>query len=438
MESLAAFILGNYKQIQQILDKLPIAIAALQSGKAREDTDYHQHLETEQQYLAARWKESDDDAEACDYVERLIKYHEARLASTLLISDVLLIAFRKLFDECAKQDANPSKRNSQLCDWVHWNKLHAFETLKLIQDELHNYENSHNILQRWSPESTQWKHAVEYLAIWDYQKALDKLKGLVIQWLYELAKMGLSGTGLFIDLLEMCPCLLCVGYKLHTHINKSLKTRCKAIQTALHKYNAAAKAINRPQLDWSEISMYGSLAKFELLRECQEDIRLASWADSKNRQAAIHALKIERAKEERLQLNMEIQRLITYMRDDEADLQQAIDISRSQDPLLVLALQQVLARCIHMNDLHCMHICCIGLLPCFTGSLKAGQAEERLQFSRSAVDLGGMNVYTLQIDEDEDSEDSEEGGEMDATEDDWAGEQLDALNTFMLNLSPID
>jgi len=54
MESLAVFILGNYKQIQPILDKLPIAIAALQSGKAREDTDYHQHLETEQQYLAAR------------------------------------------------------------------------------------------------------------------------------------------------------------------------------------------------------------------------------------------------------------------------------------------------------------------------------------------------------------------------------------------------
>ena len=119
MGNLAAFILGNYKQIQQILDELPIAIAALQSGKAREDTDYHQHLETERQYLAARRKESDDDAEACDYVERLIKYQAARLACTCRISDVLLMVFRKLFDECAKQDANPSKKNSQLRDQAH-------------------------------------------------------------------------------------------------------------------------------------------------------------------------------------------------------------------------------------------------------------------------------------------------------------------------------
>jgi len=94
---------------------------------------------------------------------------------------------------------------------------------------------------------------------------------------------------------------------MRTHINKSLKTRCKAIQTALRKYNAAAKAINRPQLDWSNISTYGSLAEFELLRESWEDIRSAPWADVKNRQAAVHSLRIERAKEEHERLNVEIQ-----------------------------------------------------------------------------------------------------------------------------------
>jgi len=38
-------------------------------------------------------------------------------------------------------------------------------------------------------------YSLEYLAIRDYQKALDKLEGLVVQRLFELAKMGLSGTG---------------------------------------------------------------------------------------------------------------------------------------------------------------------------------------------------------------------------------------------------
>ena len=128
---------------------------------------------------------------------------------------------------------------------------------------------------------------------------------------------------------------------MHTHINKSLKTRCKVIQMALRKYNAAAKAIGRPQLDWSNISMYGSLAEFELLHESREDIRSAPWADVKNCQAAVHSLRIKCVKEEHEQLNVEIQRLITYMHDDETDLQHAIKASESQDPLLVPELQQI-------------------------------------------------------------------------------------------------
>ena len=224
-----------------------------------------------------------------------------------------------------------------------------------------------------------------------------------------------------------------------THINKSLKTRCKAIQTALRKYNAAAKAINRPQLDWSNISMYGSLAEFELLRESREDIQSAPWADVKNRQAAVHSLRIERAKEEREWLNVEIQRLIMYMHDDETDLQHAIKVSDSQDPLLIPELRRIQARQVRMNNIHHANIRRISLLPCFTGSLEAGQAVERTHLPGCSVDLGATHsVAARQVDEGEDSEDGEDGNALNAAEDDWAGEQLDALNTFMLNLSLID
>ena len=41
----------------------------------------------------------------------------------------------------------------------------------------------------------EWKEAAEYMEIHEYQKALDKLEGLVVQWLFELTKMGLAGTG---------------------------------------------------------------------------------------------------------------------------------------------------------------------------------------------------------------------------------------------------
>ena len=75
------------------------------------------------------------------------------------------------------------------------------------------------------------------------------------------------------------------------HINKSLKTWCQAIQTALCKFNAAAKAIDCPGLEWSEISTYGSLAAFALLRKCHEDIHSLPWTDAANQQATILTLK---------------------------------------------------------------------------------------------------------------------------------------------------
>jgi len=51
------------------------------------------------------------------------------------------------------------------------------------------------------------------------QKALDKLEGLVVQRLFELAKMGLSGTGLCSVLLE-------------THTYSVQATRCTLISTS--------------------------------------------------------------------------------------------------------------------------------------------------------------------------------------------------------------
>ena len=45
---IATFLLGNYKQVTQLLEELPGVITALQSGKSPEDMHYHQHLQTEQ------------------------------------------------------------------------------------------------------------------------------------------------------------------------------------------------------------------------------------------------------------------------------------------------------------------------------------------------------------------------------------------------------
>jgi hypothetical protein len=74
----ATFLFNNYNQAKQLLADAPTMIKALQSGKAPEDTLYHEHLESERQYLAARKKEPEGDVIACEYVALLIKYHAAQ------------------------------------------------------------------------------------------------------------------------------------------------------------------------------------------------------------------------------------------------------------------------------------------------------------------------------------------------------------------------
>jgi hypothetical protein len=71
----------------------------------------------------------------------------------------------------------------------------AFDNLNQLREMLGAFEQVHNIPEHWTPNTEQWRRAAQYLSVRKYQVALDKLEGLVVQRLFELAKMGLSGTG---------------------------------------------------------------------------------------------------------------------------------------------------------------------------------------------------------------------------------------------------
>ncbi|KAA1475563.1 hypothetical protein DENSPDRAFT_860864 [Dentipellis sp. KUC8613] len=342
---ISLFLLNNYKQVQQILDELPDTIKILQSGKSSEDLDYHQHLETERAYLAARKKASPEEEKEVEYLNLLIKHAAADDA----------------FQQVIVHLGDP--RNEKYRRRLEKAKKDAFENLDMIRTMLVNFELTNSIDTRWTPQCAKWKEIQSIVDIYDYQKALDKLEGLVVQRLFELTKMGLSGT----------------GYKMRTHINKTLKTRCRAIQTALAKYNTAAKAIDRPQLEWKDVSTYGGLAEFELLRECREDIRAQPWTDSRNRQAAVHTLKIERAHEECDRLDVEIRRLATWMRDEEQQLRTRIVQLEKESPDLAAYLTSVEARVRRVNRTHRARLEEIAQLPCFTGTIEPGQAIDDIR-----------------------------------------------------------
>jgi len=75
---LATFLLSNYKQVQELLEELLLAIAALQSGKLADDMKYHQHLKMEREYLAIQKSEPEDDIVSCDYIVLLQNYGTAQ------------------------------------------------------------------------------------------------------------------------------------------------------------------------------------------------------------------------------------------------------------------------------------------------------------------------------------------------------------------------
>jgi len=125
------------------------------------------------------------------------------------------------------------------------------------------------------------------------------------------------------------------------HISKALKARSKAIQRALTAYNQAATTLDppHPKLTWAQIVEYTTIAEFELLQTgAHEDIRNMEWADARNRQATICHLKISRANEEIIRLNIETKRLATWVNYESLELNQAIATCGVVDPVLSQAV----------------------------------------------------------------------------------------------------
>lgn len=217
------------------------------------------------------------------------------------------------------------------------------------------------------------------------------------------------------------------------HINKALKTRCKAIQTALKKYNTAAATLGRPPLDWKNISTYGSLAEFSLLRECRADIRCLPWAVAANRQAAVYDLKIKGALAERIRLNTEVRRLATSIHDEEDDFVEVIAATKLTNPLLATELEDIVTRRVRVNNVHRNRIAQIYLLPVFDGDKTLGRRIGRASKAKVVVE-------DLEMADGTDTNTAGEGGvnmldDVELNEDDRVADELDNIIQFWDSLT---
>ena len=71
----------------------------------------------------------------------------------------------------------------------------AYAKLQNAQAYVTIHEIQLAIEKRWEIGDENYRKYQEEAVLVDYREALDELERLVIQWLFELAKLGMSGTG---------------------------------------------------------------------------------------------------------------------------------------------------------------------------------------------------------------------------------------------------
>ncbi|KAJ7694064.1 hypothetical protein B0H17DRAFT_894770, partial [Mycena rosella] len=158
-----------------------------------------------------------------------------------------------------------------------------------------------------------------------YWLCVNKLEELVLKRLFELTKMNMSQTGA-------------------SHLIMYL--RSKTIRAALGRYNAAAAALTpkRCSLTWPEVIEYAFLSDFDILRDPTGNADLQEWATPAARQLMDSFFRLECAKEEIPQLNIEIRHLVTYIHDEKALLLWKEAEVRETDPNLAYFIGKYLNR----------------------------------------------------------------------------------------------
>lgn len=286
----------------------------------------------------------------------------------------------------------------------------AAERYAQIQHDVVAMEVALGITTRWQPADQEYIQTIKYISEHAYQKALGKLQQLVIQRLFELNRLNLAGTGMYIKYICFVMLISFTGYKMRTHIAKSLQTRCKAIQNAVTAYNTAALVLYppRPTLDWSTASHYTFLEDFELLRDSRNDIRERPWATPVVRAAMKQAQRIDRAHEEIANCNIAVRWLHMHVLDENEDLKQIARSLMDEGSPIAGAVEEYRTRRTSANMHILSYVQKIHYLDGYTGSSTPGIRVGR---SRAPIYLNGDTSLSDDDNDDGHALDLEEEGE---------------------------
>lgn len=209
------------------------------------------------------------------------------------------------------------------------------------------------------------------------------------------------------------------GYRVRTHLAKSLQTRCQAIRNAVKTYNTAAAALSppRPSLEWSDVLHYSFLDEFELLRDTRNDVRSRPWAQPAIRETMKQYQCIACAKEEIYQCNIEVRRLYTSIVDENRSFPKVVAQLKAEGSPVLGAVEEFILRRRRFNDALLVRIFQIFDLKGYTGEKTPGVRKgSMLVDSHTDVNVGEGSVVNneeLEAAEPDDEDEEVLGGLVD-------------------------
>ncbi|KAJ7134942.1 hypothetical protein C8R43DRAFT_894543 [Mycena crocata] len=360
--NLSKFLVTNYRQALSILKTEPALAKWMKQEGVRSTDDFHQWLVEERAYLVGlkSTPKTNEESLEMEYVQKLVNLS----ASQARYNTVAAEARRATGDSAP---FTPGVPKAVIAKW------HAKEKVERDLESVEELEEALNITLRWTTESPKWMETTVEIKKRKYQLALDALELLIVERIFELTKINQSQT----------------GYKMRKHIAKALQARSKAVRAAIDRYNTAALLLDppMPMLSWDQVVEYAFLADFDILRDTRAEVRERPWTRPAYRLAMDRFFKILRAKEEIKRLNVEIPRVITWIRDENRCLRKKEPRGGAERNSGQMAVQVRLyrERRGRFDERHMQRFWKLGATPGFTGSLRPGMSLERRAAQRQAA-----------------------------------------------------
>ncbi|OJT11774.1 hypothetical protein TRAPUB_11681, partial [Trametes pubescens] len=364
--NLATMLLENYRQALKIIEEDSAAVDNALRELNYTTADLSNWQEEEAAYFMSVGREPPENAAAVEYVLLL---HELRTIDAQLSKSMDMFmtsipqdySFQSPTASASAAAAAPNGSYSAATSQTRkkeTERRHLREKWDHVSCDVIGMELKMGIDPRWTPDAPNYKATLQYIAERNYQVALEKLHGLVVQHLFELHNMNISQT----------------AYKVRTYIAKNLQRRSEAIRTAVREYNTAAQSLNppRPTLDWTTVTHYGFLDEFELLRDTRNNIRAKPWAQPLAREAMKKFRRVARAREELVRCNVEIRRLHTSILDENTALNCAVRDARSRGDTIAGPLDVFSTHRMRVNARLLVIISQIHALEGFTGDVNPG------------------------------------------------------------------